>query len=1201
MDRWEIQMHVTFNNSAHFIYNIQKNNRIKKEESIKKLSSGLRIVNSSDDVAGLAISEKMRAQIRGLYQAERNVQDFISLTQIIDSGLNEITESIQRMRELAISALNDTYTDRDRKMIQEEFRNLKKHISDISNYTEFNTMNVYQQHMSTYEQFKGNKVLEDQLTVIKGVNDYLGISVDGEFKEVYLDAGTYSREAFLDMLDDKLWEVDRNLIPSIDKNNILSLSAENYKKIDALIGGALGFFYEYHIGMGAGVVIGSSDLSGKLDIIKGSNNQFTFNIGDKKYTIDFPPTPEPSYMGNGYTAEEIVEIMQNQLDAQGANVKVYMNGNQIALDAGYHIIDGFAGNMIKIDGITSILYDNAKHGHVYRTSGYVQSRVPYNTSIEIIEDINDTIGFYLDGDDQKYEIKLTAKVYNNLSEIADEINKQFEENNIGARAEIAYSDYHDIYKRLAIYSNTAGARSKVELDTESSAYETLFKHVQITTPYIGVGTSIPAQIEGMNSLSDNIKIIKGVNDTLGLKVDGEDKIFKLNEGTYTRQQLINELNQQSTDTNADITFSVLNSRLIITHNQGGSGHSIEIDDTSNAYMTLLCERLHPNYVDGKTNVTPPQEGSTHPTYEYTSGKVEGIKSISELIISEDNDTLSFNVSGEDVSIVLEHGSYNAETLRAELQKKIDEVSDNVIVGINYGGYIYFETKRKGEGQGFSSLSGTAYNDIFTYIRRPYTNISYGYETYSYIRGVKSIGNNVVIDENNKDLKFTYSENGKEEIIEILLEEGTYTTNDLIYEINTKLEEYRIKAELESSDVIKLTCIDAGSNYKIYNFSGGFYENVLSVKEILAPIYYTGIENVSDAYIVGRKDISGGVVINPYINDVLIFDLRYNGTIKETVSITLPAGHYTPEELVNMINEELDKMEIDYVRAEYGTVDSGTTADDSNKLVLRYINQDENGSYVIDGIRGSSAYSLFYNASGEPTPTYTIGIVDLSQGATIKSGENDTFSFDVDGEKIMIVLSEGEYTAEELLDEINNQLGENSKVIASYYEGRLKLSYKGVGFHTIDNIAGNARGTLFMKVDGRDELLEHHVQVGSNSDDSISFEPFYISDELLRINTTIIIDNKSAKKALIRLDGALESVLSQRGRVGAYQNKLEHIMNNLSNYSQNLEAAQSRIEDLDMAKEIMNYVKTELLQNLSESMLLIAKHDGKRVLQLIIGD
>ena len=95
-----------------------------------------------------------------------------------------------------------------------------------------------------------------------------------------------------------------------------------------------------------------------------------------------------------------------------------------------------------------------------------------------------------------------------------------------------------------------------------------------------------------------------------------------------------------------------------------------------------------------------------------------------------------------------------------MQRKIDEKTDNVIVGINYGAYIFFETKRKGEGQGFSSLGGTAYNDIFTYIRKPYTNISYGYETYSYIRGVKSISSNVIIDENNKDLKFIYSEDGK---------------------------------------------------------------------------------------------------------------------------------------------------------------------------------------------------------------------------------------------------------------------------------------------------------------------------------------------------------------------------------------------------------------------------------------------------------
>ncbi|AEM78243.1 flagellin [Thermoanaerobacter wiegelii] len=118
--------------------NIRKNNKITLK-SIEKLSSGLRINKAADDAAGLSISEKMRAQIRGLRQAERNVQDGISLIQTADAGLSSILEPpLQRMRELAIQAMNDTLTDEDRQKIQLEIEQMKSAIDDIANNTEFN-------------------------------------------------------------------------------------------------------------------------------------------------------------------------------------------------------------------------------------------------------------------------------------------------------------------------------------------------------------------------------------------------------------------------------------------------------------------------------------------------------------------------------------------------------------------------------------------------------------------------------------------------------------------------------------------------------------------------------------------------------------------------------------------------------------------------------------------------------------------------------------------------------------------------------------------------------------------------------------------------------------------------------------------------------------------------------------------------------
>ncbi len=108
-------------------------------KSLERLSSGLRINRAADDAAGLAISEKMRGQIKGLAQAIRNAQDAISLIQTAEGALNETHSILQRMRQLAVQAANDTLTPDDRDQIQKEINQLIEELDRIGNTTEFNT------------------------------------------------------------------------------------------------------------------------------------------------------------------------------------------------------------------------------------------------------------------------------------------------------------------------------------------------------------------------------------------------------------------------------------------------------------------------------------------------------------------------------------------------------------------------------------------------------------------------------------------------------------------------------------------------------------------------------------------------------------------------------------------------------------------------------------------------------------------------------------------------------------------------------------------------------------------------------------------------------------------------------------------------------------------------------------------------------
>jgi len=117
-------------------------NQANSSKSMEKLSSGFRINRAGDDAAGLAISEKMRGQIRGLKQAARNAQDGISLIQTAEGALNETHAILQRMRELAVQASTDTNTEVDRGEIQKEINQLAIEIDRIAETTQFNTMEL---------------------------------------------------------------------------------------------------------------------------------------------------------------------------------------------------------------------------------------------------------------------------------------------------------------------------------------------------------------------------------------------------------------------------------------------------------------------------------------------------------------------------------------------------------------------------------------------------------------------------------------------------------------------------------------------------------------------------------------------------------------------------------------------------------------------------------------------------------------------------------------------------------------------------------------------------------------------------------------------------------------------------------------------------------------------------------------------------
>jgi flagellin len=260
---------------------------------MEKLSSGLGINKAGDNAAGLAISEKMRGQIRGLDQASRNAQDGISLIQTAEGALNETHAILQRMRVLAVQSANDTYTEVDRSEIQKEIDQLSQELSRIGSTTEFNTQKLLNGN------FKG--------TFHIGANENQSLSLEvGDMRGFALGmAGDAKLEVTADVTDASDGNVD--LVDGVYQ--VKANSSGTYDLVNA-----------------DGVVIATSDADAKI---------FTAATGDDTITFDEAVTSGTVEIDEG-TATAVGTVSNSGLEAgsytyvEAENALKDANGNVVA-------------------------------------------------------------------------------------------------------------------------------------------------------------------------------------------------------------------------------------------------------------------------------------------------------------------------------------------------------------------------------------------------------------------------------------------------------------------------------------------------------------------------------------------------------------------------------------------------------------------------------------------------------------------------------------------------------------------------------------------------------------------------------------------------------------------------------------------------------------------------------------------------------
>ena len=179
-------------------------------KNLEKLSNGLRINTASDDAAGLAVSENLRTQVRGLGQALKNTQDAISMLNIADGALAEQSDILHRMRELVIQAKNDTYTQTERDYMGVEFQALAEELDRIAEVTNFNGMNLFATNAITgnsstnadpKQTFQGRNIFANQDDYLFGANDtgaatHFNMMIGGNYSQDDINARNAARSSY---------------------------------------------------------------------------------------------------------------------------------------------------------------------------------------------------------------------------------------------------------------------------------------------------------------------------------------------------------------------------------------------------------------------------------------------------------------------------------------------------------------------------------------------------------------------------------------------------------------------------------------------------------------------------------------------------------------------------------------------------------------------------------------------------------------------------------------------------------------------------------------------------------------------------------------------------------------------------------------------------------------------------------------------
>lgn len=1145
-------------NGSHL--SIMLNNKMKRnqnniQQSMGKLSSGLRIRSASDDAAGLSISQRMKALARGTHQAIRNVQDAASLVAVADGAMEEMTNVIQRIRELTIQSTNGSNTDVDRLMIQNEIDHLKGNLSEIVHNTEFNTKKILTNKEAgeyIYEDRSASKTI-----LLSESSD--PINIVSQMNQVY--------SANLNL------ESNRNVYQGSVDQEKLSSTTTTYSYIGTTVSDHLPRWSQD----GTQIIFDSS---------RNTANQ---------YVVPADGTADP------VVKDSSVTVAGQQLLSENGLMRLQLYGSTLYLERRSSLTDswtslqsfsdynyskdlsgGFSFSSKVDSGITSFVYSDT-NGNIRKVDVNQDSRIVLGSSNVIpttdelnLPPINNTLSltsqpnlYRMNQVDASLRVeKVTDSGARTLTYwdgtgivptggyymVSGSDITFYDEAIIGNEAN---DDAQDYYRFSYVSDGTQDKVYSTNIPTGAEIYN-MHGESGPRSLNIRVGGTTVSQTQLLSSPPAASEI----DTTNGVYVDeASGKIYfygslrpAFNENVTI--EYMNDVFGRNGVQTFDTAFPNID-----TYNLDNP------DPTANRSLRVYVGGTEVNYDDTKTNGYwyDPSNGRIH-LYGDARPNMPDSPTIKVEYFS---DYSGLNTSSEVYGIPLYSYPevYNPGSTTSSSSIRVYQNGTTEIPYSSTDGFQYNSSTNTIELYGTSrpNVGSTNYYRV-DYIAATGTRSDGVVEV-----NVSSLAEDYGITDPSIPSTFKVFVDGTE------ISYDATKTNGYFYNSTTnKIEIYgdaRPEAGDSSYPDVRISYVTEVSslltNNDTYDFQLDSQTIDYGLTSATGPksmrVYQNGVEVPYDAdngftYDAATKRVSLHGSYRPDSNDSA-GTFRVYSITADNIQTSIPAGAYVYKVSVN--GSEVPE-------AQDPTGDGYIIKDNQIELI---------GSYRPD-IRNTSSYSItvkYFDSVDIGLDTsgidgYGTNYCEHEEGAGILSTEVDSTS--------LVVKVDG------------NQLTSNQYTLDG---NRIRLNRENI---TLNNGSHNFSVNYRVKHGIGYKPNEFNFQVGANSGDSfkVDIESF---DNLLRDTDVICVRNfEDAEKGLKVVDHALEFVSSQRGYIGAVENRLDSIVSNLTVLEETTTASLSRIEDVDMAKEAMNLVKLQILSQAQNAMVSHARQQPEQILQLL---